>query len=192
MQSLKLAEYEELTEADVLETRLPASFFGRHFDLQPTARQQRFDWSFGVILPTICVAADPIVFNSFAGVEDALLGRYSIFAYILSSVSIMSMAAWLLWGHRLGDLRPYIGGLFLAGSVISLIVGVILLPFSLIGMFMLIGFLGFTPLFSSFVYLRNGLRAIKGARLDLPREVVYRAAILAALYSLIVPFVLNF
>ena len=92
----------------------------------------------------------------------------------------------------MGEIRPYLGGLFLAGSVISLIVGIILLPFSLIGMFFLIGFLGFTPLFSSFVYLRNGVRAIKGSRLDSQTWAVYRAVIIAALYSLIVPFVLNF
>ncbi len=192
MQSLKLREDQELTEAELLESRVPLGFFNRQFHLEPTVRQRRFDWTFGVVLPIVCVAADPIVFSSAFGAEDALLGRYKIFAYLLSSVSIMSMTAWLLWGQRLGKLRPYVSGLFLAGSVISLIVGVILLPFSLIGMFFLIGFLGFTPLFSSFVYLRNGVRAIKGSRLDSQTWVVYRAVILAALYSLIVPFVLNF
>ena len=192
MQSLKLREDQELTEGELLESRVPLGFCNRQFHLEPTPRQRRFDWTFGVILPVICVAADPIVFSSAFGVDDAILGRYKIFAYLLSSVSIMSMAAWLLWGQQLGEIRPYLGGLFLAGSVISLIVGVILLPFSLIGMFFLIGFLGFTPLFSSFVYLRNGVRAIKGSRLDSQTWVVYRAVILAALYSLIVPFVLNF
>src|SRR5687767_1465202 len=192
MQSLKLREDQELTVAELLESRVPLGFFNRQFHLEPTVRQRRFDWAFGVVLPIVCVAADPIVFSSAFGAEDALLGRYKIFAYLLSSVSIMSMAAWLLWGQRLGEIRPYVGGLFLAGSVISLIVGTILLPYSLLGMFFLIGFLGFTPLFSSFVYLRNGVRAIKGSRLDSQTWVVYRAVILAALYSLIVPFVLNF
>lgn len=191
MLSLKLADDRKLTRDDVVQAKASLSFTKRQFFLEPTARQTRFDWAFGVGLPLICVAADPIVFSSALGSSDALLGRYKIFAYILSSVSIMSMAAWLLWGQRLGDLRPYIGGLFLAGSVVSMIVGVILLPFSLIGMFMLIGFLGFTPLISSFVYLRNGIRAIKGARLDhdWPLE---RAVVIAGLYALIVPYVLNF
>jgi hypothetical protein len=190
MQSLKLSEDQELTEAELLESRMPLGFFNRQFHLEPTVRQRRFDWAFGVILPIVCVAADQIVFSSAFGVEDALLGRYKMFAYLLSSVSIMSMTAWLLWGQRLGELRPYIGGLFIAGSVISFTVGVILLPFSLIGMFFLIGFLGFTPLFSSFVYLRNGVRAVKGALLDSPAWVVCQAVILGALFSVIVPFVL--
>lgn len=192
MQSLKLAEDQELTEEDVLEARLPLSFMGRQFHLEPTIRQTRFDWAFGVVLPLVCIAADPFVFRSWSGMGQAMLGRYTIFAYTLGIVSIMSMAAWLLWGQKLGELRPYIGGLFLVGSAISLIVGVILLPYSLIGMFFLIGFLGFTPLFSGFVYLRNAVRAIEGAEADSTAWPVCRAVILAALYSLIVPFVLNF
>lgn len=188
MQSLKLHDDQDLTDAELLEAQMPLSFLGRRFHLEPTARQQKFDWIFGVGLPLVCFAADPIVFAD----EHAVLYKYKIFAYALSIVSIMTMAAWLLWGQRLGDLRPYIGGLFIVGSVISLIVGVILLPFSLMGLFFLIGFLGFTPLFTSIVYLRNGIRAINGAKLDLPTGVVYRAVILATLFSLIVPFVLNF
>ena len=188
MQSLKLKEDQDLTDAELLEARLPLGFFGRHFHPEPTARQQKFDWIFGVGLPLVCVAADPLVFAD----EHDLLFKYKIFAYVLSITSIMAMVTWLLWGQRLGELRPYLGGLFITGSAISLIVGVILLPFSLIGMFFLIGFLGFTPLLASFVYLRNGVRAINGAKLDLPTWTVCRAVVLAALYSLIFPFVLNF
>lgn len=188
MQSLKLADHQELTKDELIEARMPMSFTKRHSGLESTSQQKQFDWTFGVGVPLICVAADPFV---FAG-QGAMLGEYKIFAYVLSIVSIMSMAAWLLWGQKLGDLRPYIGGLFLAGSVISLIVGVILIPYSLMGMFILIGLLGFTPLISSFVYLRNGLRAISGAKLELPTDVVYRAVVISALYTLIVPFVLNF
>jgi len=192
MQSLKLREDQELTETELLESRVPLGFFHRQFHLEPTVRQRRFDWAFGVVLPIVCVAADPIVFQDSFGGSEPLLGKYKVFAYLLSSVSIMSMAAWLLWGQRLGELRPYLGGLFIAGAAISLMVGVILLPFSLIGMFFLIGFLGFTPLLSSFVYLRNGVRAIDGATNDLATGTVIKAAVISILYSLIVPFVLNF
>jgi len=181
MQTLKLNENDDLTDAELLDARVPMRFWTRQFHLEPTSRQRRFDWAFGVVLPTICVAADPIVFSSFLGEGDALLARYKIFAYLLSSVSIMAMAAWLLWGQRLGGLRPILGGLFMAGSAISLIVGLILLPFSLIGMLLLIGFLGFTPLFSSFVYFRNSVRAINGAKTAAPAWEVHQGVILAAL-----------
>lgn len=191
MKYLKLNEDIENDGLEEVGKAAPLSRRGQ-FHLEPTRAQQKFDWTFGVGLPLICVAADPIVFSSWDEFGRPMLVDYKIFAYALSIVSIMSMSAWLLWGQRLGDLRPYFGGLFIAGSAISLIVGVILLPFSLIGMFMVIGLLGFTPLLSSFVYLRNGVRAIKGSKIDMPSAVVYRAVILAALFSLIVPYVLNF
>lgn len=192
MQNLRLKEQPATIEVSTDDAAGPLSWRERHFQLEPTIRQQKFDWAFGVGLPLVCVAADPLVFRSWHGPGGAMLGEYKIFAYTLGIVSIMSMAAWLLWGHRLGELRPYLGGLFLAGSAVSLIVGLILLPLSVIGIFFFWGLLGFTPLFSSFVYFRNGLRAIEGARLDLSTRAVYQAAILAALYALIVPFVLNF
>ena len=193
MQTLRLADDQELTGTELLAARLPLGFWKRQFHLEPTYEQKEFDWAFGVVLPLICIAADPLVFDVRIGsFNQAILAEYKIFAYVLSSVSVLAMVAWLLWGQRLGELRPYIGGLFLAGSIISLIVGVILLPFSLIGMFLIIGLLGFTPLFSSFVFLRNGVRAINGSKMDSQTWVVYRAVIIAAIYSLIVPLVLNF
>jgi hypothetical protein len=148
---------------------------------------QKFDWAFGVGLPLICVAADPIVFNG----PRSLLADYQVFAYVLSSVSIMSMAAWLLWGDRLGWLRPFLGGFFITGSVISGLVGLAILPYSLLGMFLLIGFLGFTPLFSAFVYLRSGLHALQSAEVGMEKRYVYRAAIIGALWGFTVPYVLN-
>lgn len=192
MQTLKLADDEELTAEETVQAHAPVGFFKRQFFLEPTRRQTEFDWTFGVALPLVCFASDPFVFeNRLGGSGDPMLGQYKIFAYTLSIASVMAMAAWLLWGQKLGELRPYIGGLFLTGSVVSLIVGVILLPFSLVGMFVLIGFLGFTPLVSSLVFLRNGVRAINGAKLDAEPWPVHRAVILASLYSFIIPYVVN-
>jgi hypothetical protein len=104
----------------------------------------------------------------------------------------MTMAAWLLWGTRLGELRPFLGGLFLVAAAISTIVGIILLPFSMIGSILLIGLLGFTPLFSGFVFLRNSYRALESSAEEMPLNYVARAAMLAVVYALVVPFVLNF
>lgn len=188
MQMLKLDE--ELTRQEEEEAAEDATggFWKRNFQLSPTRAQQKFDWVCGVGLPLVCFAADPLVFVD----EHAVLYKYKTFAYVLSIVSIMSMTAWLLWGQRLGGLRPYLGGLFLAGAAISLIVGVILLPYSLLGMVVLIGFLGFAPLLSSFVYLRNAVRTIEGAEADSTGWAVCRAVAIATIYSLIVPFVLNY
>jgi hypothetical protein len=72
----------------------PLGYWKRQFAEEPTYKQRVFDWLFGVIIPTICVAADPIVFRGF---EGGLLATYRPFAYILSFISILSMTAFLLW-----------------------------------------------------------------------------------------------
>lgn len=174
-------------------------FLARQFSTVPTLSQQKFDWYFGVGLPIVCIAVDPIVFRSTGFFEPIfenggrpLLGEYQVLAYTLSSVSIMAMAAWLLWGSKLGGLRPFLGGLFLAAAGVSAAVGIVIFPFSLIGTMILIGALGFTPLLSAFVFLRNSFRALESSADDMPLTYIGRAAMLAFIYALVVPFVLNF
>jgi len=168
-------------------------FFKRQFSALPTLSQNKFDWAYGVILPIVCIAADPIVFRSSIGLRvNNEFSEYKIFAYVLSSVSIMAMAAWLLWGSKLGELRPFLGGLFLVAAAISTMVGVVLFPLSLIASMVGIGFLGFTPLLSGLVFLRNSYRALESSAEDMPLKYVVRAAMLAVVYALVVPFVLNF
>ena len=167
-------------------------FFERQFSLLATRKQQRFDWAFGVILPTVCIAADPIVFRSSIGlIPNGEFSKYAFFVYALSSVSTIALAAWLLWGDRLGELRPYLGGLFLAASAVSTLIGLAIFPISLITSIVLIGMLGFTPLFCGFVFLRNAIRVFDSATEDLAKRYVLRAAFLAAIYALVVPFVLS-
>ena len=162
------------------------AFWKRQFLQTPTKKQTRFDWAYGVGIPLLCAAADPIVFT-----QGGMLGEYKVFAHMLSATSIMAMAAWLLWGQRLGWLAAPLGGLFIAGSFVSFVVGVLLLPYSLMGMFFMIGFLGFTPLFSGLVYLRNGLRALNASSPHLDEHSVWRAAVLTAMLALVIPYVAN-
>jgi hypothetical protein len=166
------------------ETRV--GFWSRQFQIEPTQAQRKFDWAYGVVVPLVCVAADPIVFR-----DQGLLEEYRPFAYLLSSISIMAMAAWLLWGKRLGWLAAPLGGLFIAGGLVSFVVGAILFPISFIGLVVLIGFLGFTPIFSGLVFLRNGSRAIYAAQDCMEDRLVWQSAALAALFALVIPFVIN-
>lgn len=161
-------------------------FWRRQFLQTTTKEQKHFDWVYGVGMPLICAAFDPIVFT-----HDGMLGEYKVFAHILSATSIMAMAAWLLWGERLRWVAAPLGGLFIAGSFISFIVGVILLPYSLMGLFFMIGFLGFTPLLSGLVYLRNGIRAVRTSTDHLDDNSVWQAAVLTAMLALVIPYVAN-
>jgi hypothetical protein len=163
-------------------------FWRRQFQKDSTKKQKIFDWIFGVVLPVACVFFDPIVFKGGLG-GTAFLGTYKPFAYILSFVSIMAMMAWLIWGAKLKWLNAFLAGLFFVGGIVSLGVGIILSPFSIIGMFLLIGFLGFTPLFSSIVYLRNSLRAYQSAEAFLEKRVLANSFFL--IWITVIPSVTN-
>jgi hypothetical protein len=165
-------------------------FWRRQFQTESTESQKTFDWLFGVILPVVCFVFDPIVFKGDAW-GAAYLGTYKPFAYILSFVSVMAMSAWLIWGEKLKWLNAFLAGLFIVGGIVSLSLGIILLPISLLGLFILIGALGFTPMFSAVVYLRNSLRAYQAAKPSLEKSVLTRSFALSAIFSAVVPSVIN-
>lgn len=161
-------------------------FWRRQFQPNSTRTQRGFDWAFGVILPTVCFAADPIVFN-----DKGLLEAYRPFAYILAAISITSMVLWLPWARHYRIVNAAFSGLFAVGSLISLAVGIILFPFSLLGLVFLIGALGFTPLISSFIYLRNSYRAYWLAAGSAPTRLIRNIFLVSALWSLVFPYVMN-
>ena len=156
--------------------------------MEPAHRKS--DWYFGVWLPLICIYFDPFVFRTWSS-SDGLLDEYRPFVYLLSSVSVMAMVAWLLWGERLEWLNGWFAGIFFAASAVSLVIGLILFPFSLLGLLALIGFLGFTPLVTAVVFARNGIRAIRAAEPFFERRTLFYAVTLGGLISLIVPYLLN-
>jgi MFS family permease len=164
-------------------------FLEQRFGTGPTSSRRTFDWVFGVIMPVFCFAVDPVIFTS--RVESSLLGGIRPFAYVLSYVSIMAMIAWLFFGERLKWVNAFLAGLFGIGAVISFALGLLLLPFSVIGLILVIGILGFTPFFSGAVYLRNAVWAFRAARPFLEKRVVISSFLLAAVFSVAVPWTIN-
>jgi len=173
-----------------VDLKVKKGFWRRQFQPDATKAQKRFDWIFGVVLPVVCFFFDPIVFKA-SGFGRAFLGTYKPFAYILSFVSVMAMMAWLIWGAKLKWLGGALAGLFLVGGTVSLVVGVVLLPYSVFGLIIAIGALGFTPLFTSLVYLRNSLRAYESARPFLEKGVLVNLYYLSLILSTVIPSVAN-
>ncbi len=162
-------------------------FCRRQFQVEATKNQKIFDWMFGAILPVICFTFDPLVFKG----NGALIGNYKSFAYLLSFISVMAISAWLIWGSKLKWLNAILAGIFGLSGVISLIIGICIFPISLLGLIVLIGALGFTPLFTSIVFLRNAVRAFHAAKPFLEKRVLVSTALLCALFSFTIPFVIN-
>ncbi len=136
----------------------------RQFDGPPTPAQTKFDIAFGVVLPVACFLLDPFVFKNFGGGGRGELESLQFFTYALAALEMTALGVWLAARGRLGEWATAAGGVLLAGALFCFAIGVVLLPFSLIGLLFIIGVFGFTPFFTGFVYLRNGARAVRLAR----------------------------
>jgi hypothetical protein len=163
-------------------------FWKRQFQPQANSNQKAFDWIFGVCLPVICFVFDPIVFK---GGSRTILADYQPFAYVLCFACLTTMTAWLIFGEKLRWLSGFLAGLFFLGGAVSLGVGIVLFPFSLIGLIMLIGALGFTPLLTAIVYLRNSFRALHASKMFLVKTVRIYAFAFGIIFSASLAWTIN-
>lgn len=138
-------EIQHVTEQHVVSdsSRAKTGFWKRQFGATVTQPQIFFDVAFGVIAPILCFVFDPIVFRSWLG--PPLLGDYQTLAYLFSGLQIILLCFWLLSGSGRQGLNSFIGGMLLSGAIFCLIGGVVLAPFSLLGLIYGIGVFGFTP-----------------------------------------------
>ena len=136
-------------------------FWAGQFGPNRTKSQDFFDVMFGLVLPVACFVADPLVFTSTPVFGPPLLEDFQLIAYVVSAIEMGFFLVWRTFPKRVSTFSPAFAGVFLAGAFFSTVVGLAILPFTLLGLFMVIGLLGLTPFFSAFVYLRNGIRAFK-------------------------------
>lgn len=170
-----------------------AKFWRRQFGATVTRKQRRADWLLGVFLPLACFYFDPIVFREtlFFDPESAkgLLGDYRSIAYAFCFVSIMTLAGFLLWGEKLKWLNGVVAGVLAASALAALAIGVVIFPFSLLGLVVFIGILGFTPLLTTVVYARNAVRATRMAAPYFDKLTLFHIAALAGMAALVIPYV---
>jgi hypothetical protein len=146
-------------EARCVRPRRTRGFWRRQFDDAPTPLQRKFDVAFGVVMLVLCYVFDPIVFTGGFMDEGGLYSRYQFYAYTISALEMVALCAWLFSAGRAGRRPAALAGMLLAGALFSFFVGLTILPYSFIGLIILIGALGFVPFLTAFVYLRNGWRA---------------------------------
>jgi hypothetical protein len=137
-----------------------SSFLRRQFAADSTEPQAVFDFVFCLIAPILCFYFDPVVFKGGL-MGDAVLQTFQLFAYGITAVEVSLFVVWILIGSRLGAWSRLIGGTLINGAVFSAIIGVAILPYSLIGLMIVIGVFGFIPFLTAFAYLRVGWRALK-------------------------------
>ena len=143
-----------------IQPRPAGGFWRRQFGDAPTPGQRKFDVTFGIVMPVVCFVLDPIVFKTGSEYGGALYSRWQLYAYTLSAVEMVALCAWLLAAGRGGRRPAALAGMLMAGAGFAFVVGMGILPYSVIGLLVLfIGLLGFVPFLTAFVYLRNGWRA---------------------------------
>jgi hypothetical protein len=140
-------------------------FWKRQFSPQTTQSQVIFDIVFGIVGPMLCFAFDPIVFRGGFG-GGPLFADYKVYVYLFSGLQIMMLSFWLLARAGMQFRNELVGTGLVLGGTFCLIVGIILAPFSLMGLMFGIGIFGFMPFLTGIVYLRNGVRSFQSPRKD--------------------------
>ena len=139
--------------ADAAETLQSSS--GEQVSEIPTAGHVFSDVLFGVVVPIICLIFDPIVFRR-GEFGDPFLIRYAAGGGTMILLGMASLLHWLTFRRWPAWQCGFMCGI----AVYVLILGVILLPFSFLGLFIDgIGWLGLSPFFTAVVFRRNAIRA---------------------------------
>ena len=159
-------------------------FWSRQVTLAKTPRKPIIEILFGILLPLLCFYFDPGIIRG--AISDPLAHK-EVLVYSLSALSMASLLLWLTLGDRNNKGTAVLGGIMLAGAICSFSIGVLILPITIIGLFLIIGVLGFIPFFTGWVYLRNALDAIRAGKTS--RTTVSRVgiALLASLLAIGVP-----
>jgi hypothetical protein len=118
-------------------------------------------WAAGVAWPLLMVLLDPTVFrSSFFGVGSPILGHLKGFGYVGIALGVTTLALCLVSERP----RAVLAGCLMGGCLFSVGLGVVLLPFSVLGtLFFGVGLLGLSPFLSAMVFGRWSRRVFAGA-----------------------------
>jgi hypothetical protein len=127
------------------------------------------DVSIGIIAPIVCLVLDPGIFSEGL-LGGSWLSAYHVFVYLGVGIGTLVFAAWLRFGERLRKWGGFFAGIFFFGALFAFGTGLLLLPWSLFGLLIVIGILGFIPFLTARVYFRYGRRALHTAPLQSAKD----------------------
>ena len=136
-------------------------FWARQFAPIPTPAQDKFDSLFAIVLPILFLVLDPVVFKSLDLMGPGYLEDYQLLAYLFCSLEMGLFLTWRTFRLPLRRFSSVFAGAFFAGAIFSTVIGILILPLTLLGALIVIGMFGFTPFITAFVFLRNAVRAAR-------------------------------
>src|SRR6185436_17575455 len=107
--------------------------------------------------------------------------------YVLSGMAMATLALWFWLGPRLKHASVFISTVLLTGGALSFIIGIVIVPLTIVGLCFGIGIFGLVPFFTAFVYLRNGFRAVEQADAAMSRFRLIASLLLSALLVIGIP-----
>lgn len=141
---------------------------------RPKPPPKRFprDVLFAVVLPIVCLGADPGILRP-GGLVDPIWPENTVAANVFVALAMAAFVSWRVW--RNGALLV-VGPLFV-GAAGALAIGVVLLPLSIVLVPALIGLLGLVPFGTAVAFFASGKRAWRAARATHSSAVVLAASI---------------
>ncbi len=120
----------------------------------------------GIVAPIACLALQPVILSGeeFQMPGLRFINVYWLFAYGVIGVEMVVLALRLASGTRLGVWNGPVAGVLFAGAFFAGVLGLVLLPDSVVGLLVLIGALGFVPFLTAAVYFANAIEAYRDAR----------------------------
>jgi len=134
-----------------------ASFSDSNPESEKFTKRLGLNVAIGMVLPLVCLFFDPIVFKGMSGGH---FSSFRLFAWALIGLSIVCLAAVTFWQIKNAWVLAGMGGGMFAGGVAAIVLGAYMLPLSIMGLIMIIGFLGFSPFLVGVLYLREGVSAV--------------------------------
>jgi hypothetical protein len=113
-------------------------------------KQLGFDLLGGVFLPILCLIFDPVVF------EEPRARALAVIGY---GLPMLLLLAWIVIGPRYAALSCVLAGGMGIGAVLAGVTGVLMLPMTILGLFILLGLLGLIPFATMWIYWRNAREA---------------------------------
>ena len=163
-----------------------------------TKGQTVFDVSAGVVMPVLCLVFDPVVFRNTLGYplgnginSGGFLGGFTAGAYVAVAIEVAALSAWVLLGTQREGAIAFLVGVLGVGAVLAFLIGVCLLPVTLLGLFVVIGLLGLAPFLTAFVFFRNAVRAFRTVKGSPRRDSVLIAIALGAVFAIAIPSVMQ-
>jgi hypothetical protein len=147
-------------------------------------RRVAVDLAWGIVMPVLCLLYDPMFFRE--------AGWVGILGYLAIGTQMLWLLVWLTVGARACWLAGILAGALSVGVGVAVLVGVLLLPMSVIGtLAAVIGLLGFTPWFTAWIFWRNAADAYRFAlqsRRPRPQTLVPLGAAAAAAVPVLLYF----